>query len=64
MKILFLANEVPDYLQDLVFHGLVTMLGPENVFEYPRIERFHRPPPDFRYSAMHYLDLPDREVPA
>jgi hypothetical protein len=47
VRIVFLANPVHDYLQDSVFHGLVSILGPGNVVEYPPLERYHSPaPPD------------------
>jgi hypothetical protein len=47
MRVVFLANPVHDYLQDAVFHGLVSILGPGNVVEYPPLERYHSPaPPD------------------
>jgi hypothetical protein len=45
VRIAFLANPVHDYLQDAVFHGLVSILGPGNVVEYPPLERYHSPPP-------------------
>jgi hypothetical protein len=41
VRLLFLAGRDPDYLQDAVYHGLVTLLGPENVAEYPENERYH-----------------------
>jgi hypothetical protein len=59
MKILFLANEIPDFHQDMVCHGLAELLGPENVLVHPRIERYHGPPPaDLKVNAMSYPNLP------
>ena len=49
MRLLFLAGRDPDYLQDAVYHGLVMLLGPENVVEHPENERYHGAvPPDPR----------------
>src|SRR6185436_11915640 len=63
MKILFLAYEQPDLLQDLLCHGLAEVLGPENVLVHPRIERYHSPaPPDYKHNAMSYLNLPRAPV--
>jgi hypothetical protein len=59
VRILFLRTDEPDFLQDLVFHGLVRLLGPDRVLDYPPLERFHRAaPPGYRFQAMQYLDLP------
>ena len=59
MKILFLANEIPDFHQDMVCHGLAELLGPVNVLVHPRIERYHGPPPDdLKVNAMSYPNLP------
>jgi hypothetical protein len=59
MKVLLLAYEQPDLLQDLICHGLAELLGPENVLVHPRIARFHSPPPpDLKHNAMGYLNLP------
>src|SRR5262249_27127698 len=39
---------------------LAELLGPSSVLVYPRIERFHSPPPpDLKHNAMSYLDLPE-----
>jgi hypothetical protein len=59
MKILFLANEIPDFHQDMVCHGLAEVLGTGNVLVHPRIERYHGPPPDdLKTNAMSYPNLP------
>jgi hypothetical protein len=59
VRILFLPTYAPDFLQDLVFHGLVALLGSENVVDYPPLERFHAsPPPGYRYQSMQFLGLP------
>jgi hypothetical protein len=59
LKVLFTTAEAPDFLQDLVFHGLVKLLGSENVFDYPQLERFHSPAPaETNDQAMHFLNLP------
>jgi hypothetical protein len=59
MRVAFLANPVHDYLQDVVFHGLATVLGPENVEEFPPLERYHsRPPPDTLYPFV-WFDFPE-----
>jgi hypothetical protein len=41
LRILFVANDFTDFLQDGLYHGLATILGPENVFDYPPIPRYH-----------------------
>jgi len=41
VRLLFLAGRDPDYLQDALFHGLVTLLGADNVVEHPENERYH-----------------------
>src|SRR4051794_11594038 len=41
VRIAFLANPVYDYLQDVVFHGLASLLGPKNVVEFPPLPRYH-----------------------
>jgi len=59
VKILFLAYEQPDLLQDLLCHGLAELLGPENVLVHPPVERYlSPPPPDYKHNAMSYLNLP------
>ncbi len=58
MRLLFLAGRDPDYLQDAVYHGLVMLLGPENVVEHPENERFHGAvPPDPRVPMLSF-DFP------
>jgi hypothetical protein len=59
LRILFLANPVCDYLQDLLYHGLISILGPENVVELPRVERYHSAPPsDTTYPHL-WFDVPE-----
>src|SRR4051812_14025560 len=59
MRVAFLANPIPDYLQDLVFHGLATLLGPANVVEYPPLERYHsRAPEGTKYPQL-WFDFPE-----
>ena len=59
MRVLFLTAAVEDFHQDLVLHGLVGLLGRENVLDFPQQERHaSSPPPDHRYQPMGYLDLP------
>jgi len=59
MRIVFLANPVHDYLQDVVFHGLASLLGPENVEEFPPLERYHSgPPPGTPYPFV-WFDFPE-----
>jgi hypothetical protein len=41
LRVLFVANDFTDYLQDGLYHGLATLLGPENVFDHPSIPRYH-----------------------
>jgi hypothetical protein len=59
LRIAFIANPVYDYLQDAVFHGLASILGPENVVEYPPLERYHAPPPPDARCPQLWLDLPE-----
>lgn len=62
MKVLFLAKDVLDFHQDMVCHGLAEVLGPENVFVWPHVERYHElPPDDLQHVAMSYPNLPRRE---
>jgi len=63
VRIVFLANPVHDYLQDAVFHGLVTLLGPENVVEVPPLERYHAPPPGDSPHPHLWFDFPEPERP-
>ena len=58
VRLLFLAGRDPDYLQDALYHGLVTLLGAENVIEHPENERYHGAvAPDPR-MAMLSFDFP------
>jgi len=58
MRVLFLTAAVEDFHQDLVLHGLVGLLGRENVLDFPQQERHaSSPPPDHRHQPMGYLDL-------
>jgi hypothetical protein len=62
VRLLFLAGRDPDYLQDALFHGLVTVLGAGNVVEYPANERYHGGVPDDPRWPMLAFDFP--RVPA
>jgi hypothetical protein len=42
-KILFINSYKPDYLQDIVYQGLVQILGKKVVFDYPFNINFHVP---------------------
>ena len=59
MRILFLANPVHDYLQDAVYHGLVSLLGVESVIEYPPLDRYHSPPPHDALYPHVWFDFPE-----
>jgi hypothetical protein len=59
VRILFLANPVHDYLQDAVYHGLVSLLGVENVIEYPPLDRYHSPPPNDALYPHVWFDFPE-----
>jgi hypothetical protein len=52
MRILYLANPSPDYLQDAVFHGLSQLLGTENVVELPANPQYHGESRDDRFSML------------
>ena len=43
MKILFIASQSADYVQDLAYSGLVKVLGVSNVIEYRWNKKFHIP---------------------
>jgi hypothetical protein len=60
MQILFIANDEPDYLQDIVFHGLVSILGAEAVIDCPPVARYRHPPPPGVAFPMLWLGLPPR----
>lgn len=57
--ILFLAQGRPSYLQDVVYHGLATLLGSENVVEYPPNPRYHGVPDEGVPFRALYFDFPD-----
>jgi hypothetical protein len=58
VRLLFLAGHDPDYLQDVLFHGFVTLLGAGNVVEYPENARYHgRVPVDPRMPMLSF-DFP------
>ena len=61
MRILYLANPGPDYLQDAVFHGLVQILGAENVVDLPVNPQYHGARPDGRFAMLGF-DIPARGV--
>lgn len=42
-EILYLCHSGVDYLQDGLYHGLVSLLGKERVTDWPRQVRFHKP---------------------
>jgi hypothetical protein len=59
MRVLFLTAAMEDFHQDLVLHGLVELLGRENVLDFPQQERhMSAPPKDHRHQPMGYLELP------
>jgi hypothetical protein len=41
MKILFINSPECDYMQDLLYSGLVKLFGSENVYDYPFNRRYH-----------------------
>ena len=59
MRILLVANPDPDYTQDVVYHGLVQLLGARNVLEHPYTPRYHEPPRADVGFPMLYLDVRD-----
>jgi hypothetical protein len=61
VRVLFIANEQPDFLQDLVFHGLVSLLGESNVIDCPPVTRYRLPPPAGATFPMLWFGLPPRE---
>jgi Glycosyl transferases group 1 len=59
VRIAFLANPVYDHLQDMVFHGLASILGPENVVEYPPLGRYRsQAPPGAPHPSL-WFDFPE-----
>jgi hypothetical protein len=61
VRIAFLANPVHDYLQDAVYHGLVSILGPGNVVDYPPLERYHSRAPAGAIHPQLWFDFPEPE---
>lgn len=58
-RILLVSNPEPDYTQDVVYHGLVSLLGAENVVEHPRAPRYHETAtPEAPYPMLR-LGVPD-----
>lgn len=64
MRLVYLANPVDDYLQDVVYHGLVQILGAENVIEFPRVDRYHLPAPADAIRPQLWFDFPDPPRPS
>lgn len=60
MNILFVGNDEPDFLQDVVFHGLVSVLGVEAVVDWPPVARYREQPPPDAPLPMLYFGLPPR----
>lgn len=54
MRLLYLASDLlPDFLQDLLFHGLVQTLGRDNVTPFPRHVRYEAAAPEgTRYPQL------------
>jgi len=59
VRIAFLANPGHDHLQDIVFHGLVSILGPENVVEYPPLDRYRSPAQPGELHPQLWFDFPE-----
>lgn len=59
MRILLVSNPDPDYTQDVVYHGLVELLGAKNVLDYPFTPRYHEPPRSGMKFPMLHLDVRD-----
>jgi hypothetical protein len=59
VRIVYLANPVEDFLQDLLYHGLASRLGSENVIEFPPLERYHRPAPDDARHPQLWFSFPE-----
>jgi hypothetical protein len=60
MNVLFVANQEPDFLQDVVFHGLVSVLGADHVIDWPPVERYRIHPPPEAVLPMLYFAFPPR----
>jgi hypothetical protein len=52
MRILYLSNPSPDYLQDALYHGLTELLGTENVVDFPSNPQYHGESRDDRFSML------------
>jgi hypothetical protein len=63
VRLLFLAGRDPDYLQDALFHGFVTLLGAANVVEYPENVRYHGGGPADPRMPMLAFDVPRAGTP-
>jgi hypothetical protein len=63
VRLLFLAGREPDYLQDAVYHGLVTLLGADTVLEYPENPRYHGGGPPDPTVPMLSFDFPRASTP-
>jgi hypothetical protein len=64
VKILFLADAQPDYLQDIVFDGIVRVLGHENVFDFPPLDRYHAVDlPEDRHPTWYFAVPGGRSAP-
>lgn len=63
MKILFCPHVNFDYLGDLLFHGLRSILGPD-IVDYPKAERFYKggPTPGYGKGFTAWNNLEDIEV--
>jgi hypothetical protein len=46
LRLLYLSNPQTDFLQDLLYHGLVSILGAENVVDYPPNGHYHGERPE------------------
>lgn len=62
MKILYLTDTSPglppvDYLPDELYHGLVSVLGQENVIDYPSKPTYHLPAPAGTICRYAFADL-------
>lgn len=62
MKILYLTDTNPalppvDYLPDQLYHGLVSILGSENVIDYPPKPTYHLETPDGRICRYTFPNL-------
>jgi hypothetical protein len=59
MRVLYVSNgERPDFLQDILFDGLVGLLGAESVVDWPRNARYHGSSPDPTIPFL-YSDVPE-----